>query len=296
MPEKNFGIRRDGVMRRSSAPRRILGVLAVMILGLSALLVTPASAAGAPEDFLPSETTSTTGIEMIQVAPGTFMMGSPLGEPGRDDHELQHKVTLTRDFWLGKTEVTQDQWKAVMGNNPAKIKGKDHPVERVSWYDCVDFCNVLSELEGLTPAYRVSGENVTWNESADGYRLPTEAEWEYACRAGTTGPFAGDLDEMAIYSLNSGRKTRAVGMRKANPWGLHDMHGNVAEWCWDPYVRDYGEGWVIDPTGPDEGLYRVERGGNWHFNAMGCRSASRGTDKSGTRRNRVGLRLARFAP
>ncbi|MEN8007815.1 MAG: formylglycine-generating enzyme family protein [Candidatus Krumholzibacteriota bacterium] len=232
---------------------------------------------------------------MILIPPGTFLMGSPESEPGRADHELQHKVTLTRAFWLGKTEVTQRQWKAVMGNNPAKIKGEDHPVEKVSWYDCVNFCNKLSALEGLTPAYQILGESVTWDQSADGYRLPTEAEWEYACRAGTTGPFAGDLDEMAIYSKNSVRKTRAVGTRKANPWGFHDMHGNVAEWCWDRYERDYGADWVIDPTGPAEGDFRIERGGNWHFNAMGCRSASRGTDKSVTRRNRVGFRLARWA-
>jgi sulfatase modifying factor 1 len=253
----------------------------------------PAAAKAAPADSSLTETTNTIGIEMIRIPSGTFMMGSPANESGRSDHERQHKVTLSRGFWLGKTEVTQRQWKAVMGENPSKIIGEDRPVERVSWHDCLEFCNALSRLEGLTPAYLISEAGVTWNESADGYRLPTEAEWEYACRAGTTGPFAGDLDEMAIYSRNSGRKTSAVGIRRANSWGFHDMHGNVAEWCWDAYEKDYGAGWVMDPIGPDEGEFRVQRGGNWHFNAMGCRSASRGADKSDTLRNRLGIRLSR---
>jgi formylglycine-generating enzyme required for sulfatase activity len=273
------------------------GLLAVLVVAapvFAAFSLPSSTAADAPADSLLSQATSATGIEMILVAPGTFMMGSPPSEPERDDHELQHQVTLSRGFWLGKNEVTQRQWQAVMGNNPSKLKGEDFPVEKVNWYDCVIFCNALSELEGLTPAYRISGESVTWIGSADGYRLPTEAEWEYACRAGTTGPFAGDLDEMAIYALNSGRKTRSVGTRKPNSWGFHDMHGNVLEWVWDRYMRDYGASWVFDPTGPDEGLYRIERGGSWHYNPRGCRSASRATDIPGARSNSVGFRLSRW--
>ncbi len=293
MPEKISGYRRDEGKHRSYA--RGLTVLVVAMLGFHSLFLLPSTAAEAPADSLPREVTNSTGIEMIRIAPGTFKMGSPPSEQGRDDYEQQHLVTLTRGFWLGKTEVTQRQWKAVMGNNPSKLGGDDYPVEMVTWYDCVNFCNALSELEGLTPAYETTGDNVTWNQSADGYRLPTEAEWEYACRAGTTGPFAGDLDEMAIYARNSGRKTFTVGTRKANAWGFHDMYGNVLEWCWDWFAWDYGEKWVMDPTGPDEGLHRIERGGSWHLNPRGCRSASRGTDIPAAWGNSLGFRLARPA-
>ena len=241
----------------------------------------------------PDEFVSASGIEMILISPGTFLMGSPPTEPGRDENERQHQVTLSNSFWLGKTEVTQNQWQKVMGNNPAKLKGDNLPVEQVSWHECISFCNTLSELEGLTPAYQISGENVTWLPSADGYRLPTEAEWEYACRAGTTGPHAGNVAEMARYSANSGRKTRAVGTGKPNVWGLFDMHGNVWEWCWDMYQKDYGPGPDLDPTGSDTDNYRIERGGSWHRNARDCRSASRGTDNPHARRNGLGFRLAR---
>jgi sulfatase modifying factor 1 len=296
MPETTSGSLRTTTRRRSNAPQWTLAVLGVTTLTLTSFFPQPAATADAPGDSLLNETTSATGIEMILIPPGTFLMGSPPGEPERDDNELQHKVTLSRGFWLGKTEVTQRQWQAVMGDNPSKLKGDDLPVEMVNWYDCVGYCNALSKLEGLTPAYLISGESVTWNVSADGYRLPTEAEWEYACRAGTAGPFAGDLDEMAIYALNSGRKTRAVGTRTPNAWGFYDMHGNVLEWVWDRFMRDYGGSWVVDPTGPDEGLHRIERGGSWHYNPRGCRSASRATDNPGARRNSLGFRLSRWAP
>jgi len=234
-------------------------------------------------------------MEMIWIEPGTFLMGSPVDEPDRRAHlEQQHQVTLARGFWLGKNEVTQKQWQSVMGDNPAKIKGDNNPVEQVSWLECVVFCNALSEKEGLTPAYHVLGDTVTWDQATDGYRLPTEAEWEYACRAGTTGPRAGDLDDTAIYAKNSGRKTRPVGGREPNPWGLHDMYGNVWEWCWDKFGGNYGPDPVTDPTGPEGDLHRIQRGGSWHRNPRDCRSASRNTDHEGTRRNGLGFRVARW--
>ena len=194
---------------------------------------------------------------------GTFTMGSPSDESGRSSDETQHEVTLTKGFWMMETEVTQRQWKAVMGNNPSCFKGDDLPVEHVSWGDCQDFCKKCTQL-GLP------------------VQLPTEAQWEYACRAGTTGAYAGNLDEMAWYGYYETPKgtskeatTHPVGKKKPNAWGLYDMHGNVYEWCQD-WEGDYPSGSVTDPTGPTDGSYRVDRGGSWGNNAGGCRSARRG--------------------
>ncbi|MBX7244065.1 MAG: formylglycine-generating enzyme family protein [Candidatus Sumerlaeaceae bacterium] len=207
---------------------------------------------------------SPSGIEFVYIRPGTFMMGSPGNEPGRDNDETQHRVTLTKGFWLGKYEVTQGQWEAVMGSNPSYFVGRDLPVERVSWTKCQEFLKRLCEMEKVS-------EGV--------YRLPTEAEWEYACRAGTTEPYAGEIDEMGWYRTNSGLKTNTVGLKKANSWGLHDMHGNVREWCADVY-RSYPAGEVTSPPNylsaeRDLSSARVSRGGSWGFNAWNCRSAQR---------------------
>ena len=187
-----------------------------------------------------------------------------------------HKVTLTKGFWMMETEVTQKQWKAIMGNNPSSFIGDDLPVEKVSWTDCQKFCKKCTKL-GLP------------------VQLPTEAQWEYACRAGTTGAYVGDLDEMAWYYDNSGRKTHSVGTKKPNEWGLYDMHGNVWEWCQD-WKADYPSGSVTDPTGPSNGsygLFRVNRGGSWSFKAGGCRSACRRYDEPDNRYYGLGFRVAR---
>ncbi len=172
---------------------------------------------------------------------GTFMMGSPTSEEGRYDDEKQHRVTLTKGFWMMEMEVTQKQWKAVMENNPSNFKGDDLPVECVSWNDCQEFCRKCSAL-GLPVL------------------LPTEAQWEYACRAGSTDAYAGNLDDMAWYYKNSGSKTHPVGTKNPNAWGLYDMHGNVWEWCQD-WKGDYPKGSVTDPTGPANGSLRVSRSG-----------------------------------
>ncbi|MBR4171223.1 MAG: SUMF1/EgtB/PvdO family nonheme iron enzyme [Kiritimatiellae bacterium] len=205
---------------------------------------------------------------------GTFTMGSPTSEDGRYDNETQHRVTLTRGFWMGEAPVTQEQWESVMGNNPSNFKGANLPVEQVSWNDCQEFIKKV-------------------NSALDcGARLPTEAEWEYACRAGTTGAYggSGNLDEMGWYDGNSGDKTHPVGQKKPNAWGLCDMHGNVWEWCSD-WFGDYPSGSVTDPTGPSSGSYLVLRGGSWRSVAWGCRSAYRyGYDPDG-RFNSIGLRL-----
>lgn len=238
-----------------------------------------------------------TGGEMVRVPAGTFMMGSQTDEEGRHGNETLHEVKITRPFLMGTTPVTQVQWTSVMRKNPSRLKGYNLPVENVSWNDAIDFCNRLSAREGLTPAYRISGDNVTWDKGTDGYRLPTEAEWEYACRAGTTtsyytGNSESDLDSAGWYGENSGRKTHPVGKKIPNIWGLYDMHGNMFEWCWDWY-GEYPSNSVIDQAGPASGSYRVIRGGSWNPYAGGCRSADRYYYAPGYRRGYVGLRLLR---
>jgi formylglycine-generating enzyme required for sulfatase activity len=178
---------------------------------------------------------------------------------------------------MGRTEVTQAQWQAVMGNNPSYFKNCPQcPVETVSWEDAQRFVDKL-------------------NAQNDGfkYRLPTEAEWEYAARSGTTGDYAGNLDSMAWYSGNSGNKTHEVATKQPNAWGLYDMHGNVWEWCEDWY-GDYPSGAVTNPTGAASGSYRVFRGGSWYFDAVNLRSAYRNRNSPSLRLSRLGFRVVRY--
>ena len=207
-------------------------------------------------------------------------MGSPVYENGRDNDETQCPVRLTKGFWLGETEVTQGFWRKVMGNNPSGFKsGDEYPVERVSWYDCREF---LKELNAKAP---VAG--FLWT-------LPTEAQWEYACRAGTSGAFAarGHLDDMGWYSDNSGFSTHPVGQKEANAWGFRDMHGNVWEWCrdsWDGnYLMSEAQTDPIGLTGAD----RIYRGGSWSYSARYCRSAFRYYTDPGLPNDDLGLRVA----
>ncbi|MBO5792506.1 MAG: SUMF1/EgtB/PvdO family nonheme iron enzyme [Lentisphaeria bacterium] len=229
-------------------------------------------------------------LEMVKIKAGTFTMGSPEGELGRHGTEKQHQVTLTKDYWLGKFEVTQAQYEAIMGNNPSSYKGSNRPVEKVSWEDAKEFCNKLNE--------RYAGKLPT------GYRfdLPTEAQWEYACRAGTTTALnngtnltseseCSNLNEVGWYDKNCGSAGhKAVGQKRPNNWGLYDMHGNVLEWCRDWYAPYTGD--ATDPTGPTSGSYRVYRGGCWRYSAKGCRSAVRFCIIPGLRNSFYGFRLA----
>ena len=199
--------------------------------------------------------------------------------PGTFCREDGTTITLTKGYYLQTTPVTQGQWKAVMGSNPSYFKdcGDDCPVENVSWDDVQEFLKKLSQKEGKT------------------YRLPTEAEWEYACRAGTTtdyyfGKDAADLGDYAWYFGNSGNKTHPVGQKRPNDWGFYDMLGNVWEWCQDWY-RYYSSESVVDPTGSSTGAYRVHRGGSWHDNARDCSSAVRYGTPPGDRFNDAGFRL-----
>ena len=222
--------------------------------------------------------------------PGTFMMGSPESESRRYDDETQHQVMLTRGFWMLETEVTQGMWESVMGNNPSYFKGIKLPVETVSWNDCQEFIATLNTLKIAPSGYRFS--------------LPTEAQWEYACRAGTTTVFhfgsvlngdQANCDGNYPYGTKTKgkflQKTSDVGSYPANDWGLYDMHGNVWEWCSDWY-DGYPSGDVTDPVGPSTGSLRVVRGGCWCDLAWHCRSADRNRDVPSYRSFNIGLRLA----
>jgi formylglycine-generating enzyme required for sulfatase activity len=258
--------------------------------GMALALVATSLTAKITDAQAPKELTNSIGMKLVLIPKGTFQMGSPESEQGRKDNELQHEVTLSKDFYLGMTEVTQAQYQKVMGDNPSyfqgdKIQGdsSNHPVEKVRWEDAVEFCKRLSALPEEKKAGRV-------------YRLPTEAEWEYACRAGGKTAFSfGDepksLDEFGWFASNSDNQTHAVGERKPNAWGLCDMHGNVWEWCSDWY-GEYPKDAVSDPAGPTEGLHRVHRGGSWFNLAAICRSAIRYRNIPSIRTGNYGFRIA----
>ena len=248
---------------------------------------TPAPAVQPTPQPAPAVQPSSVPANMVRIQGGTFTMGSPTNESDRQNDEVQHQVTVS-SFYMGKYEVMQKEYQEVMGENPSHIKGDNLPVENVSWYDAVEYCNRRSQKEGLTPAYTRNGDNVTWNRNANGYRLPTEAEWEYACRAGTTTPFNTGYYITKIQT-NFGGNTMPVGSFAPNAWGLYDMHGNVWEWCWDWY-GNYSSGAQTDPNGAVTGSNRVARGGYWYFGQR-MRSAYRNSYGPSVRRNDVGFRL-----
>jgi len=241
---------------------------------------------------LPSVTNSI-GMVLIEIPAGKFTMGSPEDEEYRRDIESQVSVTLTKPFGLGKTEVTQGQWKSVMGTEPWDgqdfVKSdKDCPALYVTRDNATEFCEKLTDLEHKSGKLKADEE----------YRLPTEAEWEYACRAGTETAFSFGNDKSKLgeyawfmYNTNDGECAHKVGLKKPNPWGLHDMHGNVAEWCSDWLDGTLRGG--TDPVGPDSGSNRVVRGGGWWSNPFCCRSASRYDNAPSFRYYFLGFRVAR---
>ncbi len=224
-----------------------------------------------------------TGMKFVLIPAGEFDMGSPFEEKGRSDSESPvHKVKIQNSFYLGRSAVTQKQWNKIMDSNISHFKGEDRPVEMVSWEDVQKFITKLNETEGT-----------------DKYRLPSEAEWEYACRAGTkTKYFFGNdeskLNEHVWYAGNSGSKTHVVGQKKPNPWGLYDMNGNVWEWVQDEWHDNYN-GAPFDGTTWEEesSLDRVSRGGSWYCNPEFCRSAGRFRRKLGSHFGNLGFRLLR---
>ena len=269
---------------------------------------------GDEDASLESATASAVDDELLLVEGGAFEMGSPADEPWRSDDETRHEVKVS-DFYLAPMEVSRLQYNAAMG-----IDGDadDVPVANVTWYDAIAYCNALSKQAGLSSAYTIDGEGVTWDLSSNGYRLPTEAEWEYACRAGTTGPFNTDhsisADEANYYGpypyeiegnyfdqealdVKPGvyrGEAIEVGSFAPNTWGFYDMHGNVAEWVWDRYGA-YDADAVDDPSGPNEGALRVNRGGGWNDFAKNLRSAYRASLTPTSASPSVGFRVARSA-
>ena len=279
--------------------------------------------------MLAASHSKSTGLRTAIIDTGTFSMGSPPKESGRKDDELPHRVRIIQPFLLGKYEVTQQQFRQVMEFSPShfhssadgrdKVRTHDtgqFPVERVSWFDAVAFCNRLSKMDGYAPYYKMGDLQYDGNsiqraevtvEGGNGYRLPTEAEWEYACRASSTGRFAFDLAGKKANFVFRGTvtygtrgkdrsvgRTTKVGSYRPNLWGLYDMHGNVAEWCGDWYAKDYyTQSPPEDPVGPKLGQHRVLRGGSWLVSEANCRSASRFYLTGGQCKYFAGFRVAR---
>ena len=285
---------------RPSSDRLRCGRESKFLAAMRAAVVGMMLLCGIAQGAEPKSVTNSIGMELIEIPAGKFTMGSPVGEKERVSNEEQVAVTLSKPFGLGKTEVTQGQWMHVMGTEPWKggDYGKadtDCPATYVSWHDATEFCKKLTDLE------RKAGK-LNANEE---YRLPTEAEWEYACRAGTTTVFSfGDdakqLGEYGWFGGNTARELYAhkVGLKKPNSWGLHDMHGNVWEWCSDWYGNTLLGG--TDPVAPREGIvpkphpnYRVLRGGCWRVFPVGCRSANRYHIDRSFRNFDLGFRVAR---
>jgi formylglycine-generating enzyme required for sulfatase activity len=232
------------------------------------------------------------GGSYVRIDGGTFLMGSPSTEASRGSDETQHQVTVS-GFYIGKNPVTQAEYQSLMGTNPSNFKGADLPVDQVLWSEAVEYCNRLSQQEGLTPVYSNSGSSCNWN--ASGYRLPTEAEWEYACRAGTTTAYSTGsaiTTGQANFSGNGVNRTTPVESYSPNSWGLYDMHGNISEWCWDWY-GDYSSGAQTNPHGAVTGTNKVLRGGYWDSAARYLRSAARGKNFPSTKHNGIGFRVAR---
>ena len=260
---------------------KVIAALSVLFLSVVFSGAVSASASGA-------EYNNSIDMKFRLIPAGTFVMGSPEGELGRDTDESRHQVTLTKSFYLQTTEVTQGQWQAVMGANPSFFSecGNDCPVERVSWYEVQEFITKLNQQTGQS------------------YRLPTEAEFEYAARAGSSKAFAnGEIKEIACandpvlnamgwYCYNAGDRSHPVAQKQANAWGLYDMHGNLWEWCADSrYDGDYPSQAAIDPVSPNPGEDRVIRGGSWNNDAWFARSANRDWTNPEYRNDYVGFRL-----
>ena len=256
------------------------------------------------------------------VGPGSFIMGSPGYEPGRSSGENQHEVQISRPFFVSQREITRELWVAHMPEDPSASRCEGCPVQAITWYEALAFCNVLSKEEGLTPCYLDPDGGRTYDDhdaegrkqpvwpdglDCEGYRLPTEAEWEYVARAGTSTPYySGDsrvtgcdadpaLEPSAWYCPNSAQAPHPVAVKQPNPWGLHDAHGNVWEWIWDGWRDALPTQGEVDPLGPDSSSYRAVRGGAFNSNASDCRSAKRAAERPDARGAHIGLRPVRTA-
>ena len=334
------GCQLPGLLNRRTEGRKklvaLLGILLAVAIGAGLYLIpdrlsgktdeaaAPWGAANETEaaptpDPTPTPDPAPTELDdgFVRIEGGSFLMGSPDDENWRIDDETRHEVTL-HAFYIDPRETTQADWQALMGEDPAEFPGERRPVENVSWLDAISYANAKSLAAGLTPAYTVDGETVTWDRAADGYRLPTEAEWEYACRAGTATPFnlerSLDADDANFYGhypyeieenyfddsvleAKPGRyrgETVETGSFAPNAWGLFDMHGNVNEWCWDWY-GPYDAAAAEDPVGAADGTRHVYRGGGWNDFGKNLRSAYRAAGQADLRSYNLGVRLVRNA-
>jgi formylglycine-generating enzyme required for sulfatase activity len=244
-----------------------------------------------PESTVKQPARLSAAVNLVLIPDGIFQMGSNNGD---SDEAPVHSVKI-KSFYMGKYEISQKEYAAVMGNNPSGFKGDNLPVENISWYDAVEYCNRLSGKEGLQPAYTGEGENITCNFAASGYRLPTEAEWEYAAKSGRHDfIYAGsdNADEAGWYNANSNGQTNITGSKKPNGFNLYDMSGNVTEWCWDIYGA-YENGEQNNPTGVLSGKIRTARGGAWGNNGWKLRVTARSYYAPTARNSSLGFRVAR---
>lgn len=294
-------------MKKKKIITLIIFIILVLIIGIVLYFVFGKNAETPLKEIITDD--------LILIDGDVFLMGSPDDEYQRGEDETRHEVTLDR-FYISSTEVTQKEYESIIGENPSNFKGENLPVENVTWYDALEYCNRLSEKEGLTPVYEINGENVSWNRSVNGYRLPTEAEWEYVARAGTTTPFNTensisadeanyyghypygieanyfDQDELETKPGEYRQTTVAVGSFESNNWGLYDIHGNVREWCFD-YYGEYDLENTNNPSGPSSGKFRVTRGGGWNDYAKHMRSAYRSSEVPTHKASNTGFRIAR---
>ena len=244
---------------------------------------------------VPAAYVGSSGYDMLLVAAGTFEMGSDKNEEYRDDDERKHTVVLTHSFYMGRHEVSQRVWSKLMADG-SKFDGDSLPAENMTWFDAAAFANAMSDSEGLEQCYVISKDDVTWPKGYDctGYRLPTEAEWEYAALGGKGG-IGGDLLDVAWVKNNSDKKTHPVGQKAPNGYGLHDMLGNVCEWVWDLH-EDYPRTESVDPIGAVEGDFHIRRGGGFSTGAPLVRTADRYSLNPYNQHNFLGVRLVRTAP
>lgn len=276
---------------------RVLKTLSLCLLAAAGLPSCRQDKQAAPT---PKVMATKSGIEMIAIPGGLFEMGS---KGAAADETPVHKVSVS-PFWMDRYEVVQEEFKKYQLPDPSHFKGTKQPLDQINWTDAAMYCNERSRAEGLKPCY----DEKTWlcDFTADGYRLPTEAEWEYACRAGSNtqygfGSSPGSLKDYAWYTENASATTHPIGQKKPNAWGLYDMHGNVAEWCNDHYAEGYyQQSPDKDPRGPAEGKERALRGGAWNSSADSCRSAYRtsdpSTDDTCLANDAIGFRCVRNAP
>jgi len=267
-------------IQNSCSPRGAWLSFALVAALLSALPAGCRKKEPAPPASAAQVISTPSGAEMVMIAGGEFLMGGD----GDEDELPAHKVRVD-SFCMDRTEVTQRSFESLMGTSPSRFKGPDRPVESIGWQAAAKYCNLRSAKEGLKPCY--DPRTLACDFGAGGYRLPTEAEWEYACRAGAAGGFSfGDdpapLGEYAWCKANADRATHPVAQKKPNAWGLYDMHGNVAEWCQDYYSpKAYESSGRENPRGPASGERRVLRGGSWRDGADSCRSAARASETPG---------------